>query len=800
MKRPLGIVAFCYIGGILLARGIQLPLAYLFATAFVAAVAALAWKGGRGWLLAVAFVLAGWANLTWQTGIIAPDDLRLLAGPELQIAAVRGTLRASPVPRVFEWQGREIWHSSVEIDLDQVRLQNQWRPAFGKIVAFAPGVLASNYFSGQNVEVSGLLGAPTGPRAEGLFDARNYYAQHGIYYQLRTETEADWAVVPQEATLRPPLSDRFTAWARNALALGLEQEDDALRLTWTLALDWKAPLTDMVEDPFMRAGTYHIFAVDGLRIGLLAGIVMGLLRMFRLPRFVCGIFALPLIWFYVAITGWPASAVRAAVMMSVVIIGWAGRRPADLVNSLFGAALLILLWEPCQLFQAGFQLSFLVVLSIALLLPWIRNLLHAWIFKSDPFLPDALKPRWPAPLRVAALFVIDTCAVSLAAWLGSIPLAAAYFHLFTPVSVPANIMVVPITALALVSVIGSLFTAPIFPGLAVLFNHASWLFMKSIIAISGWCAHWRFGAWNVQTPSPVLFVLYYLLLFSMLTGWIFRMRFKKTFIALAAVLAGCWAVQTVVAAQSTHLYLLPLDGGSATFTGDALFDAGGARTAESVVKPFLRAQGVNTLDFLALTVGHAQEGGGAMLVLTNFSARQLIINPAPHLSAAFGKAVEEAKQAAPWRAVQAGDDVRGWAVLHPKPPQYFTTADDNALVFRGEIKGHSILLLSTLGRAGQGSLIANNPGLRAEIVVAGLPSRDEPLCEPLLDLVQARLIIIVDSELPATRRATPKLRQRLERRSIPVIYCHEAGSLKFTFSDTGWTVQNATGETLAASH
>src|SRR5271168_144178 len=122
-----------------------------------------------------------------------------------------------------------------------------------------------------------------------------------------------------------PLSDRFSAWARKTLALGLGQEDAPLRLIWTLALDWKAPLNEAVEEPFMRAGTFHIFAVDGLRIGLLAGIGIALLRALQLSRAAAGLLVIPVIWSYAGLTGWPASAVRAAIMTSIVIAGWAGR-------------------------------------------------------------------------------------------------------------------------------------------------------------------------------------------------------------------------------------------------------------------------------------------------------------------------------------------------------------------------------------------------------------------------------------------------------------------------------------------
>jgi competence protein ComEC len=553
-----------------------------------------------------------------------------------------------------------------------------------------------------------------------------------------------------------------------------------------------------VEEPFMRAGTYHIFAVDGLRIGLLAGIGVGLLRALRLPRALCGLLVIPVIWFYAGVTGWPASAVRAVIMMSIVIGGWASHRPARLVNSLFAAAFIILLWDPCQLFQPGFQLSFLVVLCIAALVPLVRKLFRAWVFRKDPFLPDTLRPRWPPLLHGAACFAIDTCAVSLAAWLGSMPLAAAYFHVLTPVSVPANCLVVPITALALMSSMGSLLTGAWLPGLAVLFNHASWFFMNCIMQLSHWAAQCPAGCFNVSTPAPVTFVLYYLVLFSVLTGWIFRARFKWAVAAAIVGLGVCWLAQWAAQRNTARLHFLPLAGGSAVFAESAgrcgLFDCGNAQEAESVVKPFLRAQGVNALDTLALTVGHVQEGGGAEIVLTNFSVGRVLINPVRDRSAAYRDLIDEVKQSARWEARRAGEEAAGWSVLHPEGSTRFDDADDNALVFWRNINGHSILLLSTLGRGGQDALVAGHPDLRADIVVAGLPATDEPLSEPLLRLVQPKLIIITDSELPATRRASAKLRQRLAAEEAPVVYCHEAGALKLSLRRGGWDLKNAARE------
>jgi hypothetical protein len=75
-----------------------------------------------------------------------------------------------------------------------------------------------------------------------------------------------------------------------------------------------------------------------------------------------------------------------------------------------------------------------------------------------------------------------------------------------------------------------------------------------------------------------------------------------------------------------------------------------------------------------------------------------------------------------------------------------------------------------------------------------LPSHDEPLCDPLLDMLQARLIIVADSEFPATRHASQKLRERLARRAAQVIYCRDNGTLTLDISRKDYAVHTATGE------
>jgi competence protein ComEC len=794
MKRPLLPVALLYIGGILCGEYARPPLPFLFGAAFLMAALALAAPRGRIWLLGLLLVLTGWTGACWNTATLAPDDLRSLVGEPAEEARLRGVIETPPAQRIFERGHRELSRSSALIAANQIFIGEGWQPAFGKVIATVPGVLSSNFFEGQSVEVAGVIRPPRGPLAAGMFDARSYDARQGVFYELRATSTNDFGVLNGGEARAAPISERFRRWAMKTLALGLPSEDEPLRLTWTLLLDWKPPLTAEVEEPFMRAGTYHIFAVDGLRIGLLAGICLGLLRLLQIRRAVCGAIVLPVVWFYAGLTGWPASAVRAAIMVSVVIAGWALRRPGDLINSLCAAAFIILLWEPEQLFQPGFQLSFLVVLCIALIVPPADEWIRGKLFRGDPMLPDTLQPRLPAALYTPARYLLEMFSLSLAAWLGSIPLAAYYFHLFTPVSVPANCVVVPATALALVSGMGSLLTGAWLPSLAALFNNASWALMKFILWFSRGAAHWPDSNFNAAAPPITVCVFYYAVLMVFVTGWIFRSRHRRAIYAGLFAAGLCLAVAWAVSKRTAHIHVLPLRGAPVVFVdspgeGNVLVNCADAESAVEIVKPFLCAQGVNRLAAVFLAVGLLPDFGGAKVILDNFPANRVFIGAAATRSAAYRSLAAELRPA----ALHDGDRAGQWLVLHPGVADQFAQADNNALVLRRECNGRSILLLPALARDGQDALMRRHPELRADIVIAGLPQHDEPLCEPLLDMLRGSLIIIADAEFPANRRAAANLRQRLARRAEQVIYCHNNGALTLELAPRKYFLRTASG-------
>ncbi|HWF18333.1 MAG TPA: ComEC/Rec2 family competence protein, partial [Verrucomicrobiae bacterium] len=750
-KRPLIAVALFYVAGILLA---QLPILLLplFLIAFTLIVLFAFWTAARPALLCALIILAGWLNLAERTAVLSPYDLRKIVASREELASVRGKLIETPYHRVHEIKDNEIWSSMARMEVSAIRIgESGWQPAHGSIVTSTKEFLPDQFFAGQIVEATGVLRKARGPVAEGLFDYGKFLEHQGIYHELDVKLVSDWKIISTPP--RPPLADRFCAWARKTLALGLPEEDESVRLEWALSLGWKAALTDKVSEPFIKAATYHIFAVDGLRIAIISGIFLALFRVMHVPRAWCGLLTVPFLFFYAAMTGWPASAIRAIVMISVIFGGWALKRPSDLINSLFMAALVILVWEPRQLFQAGFQLSFFVVLCIILILPFF-NSVGKLLLRTDPLLPEQLLTGWQKMWRIPARWIVDLFLASVAAWLGSIPLVVWYFHLVTPISGPANVFAVPLCALVLICNLASLFFAPWLTYLSVLFNNAGWFLMECIRATSGWSADWPGAYFYLPMPGFFTIALYYALLLTMLTGWLFTKKFRVRKIGSAILLIIIWCGLWLWERPAARLTVLPLNGGHAVYLQmpkgreDWLIDCGNESAATTIVKPFLQAHGVNRLSNFLLTHGEISYSGGAPLITEQFRPRNLYTSPVHFRSPSYREFESTASEQPDWRnPLQAGDQIGLFTVLYPAPACKTASpkASDNALILRGEIYGTRFLLLSDLGHLGQNALLnsaetnsTDRNFLQADIVIAGLPGfeDDEPLSDALLHAIQ----------------------------------------------------------------
>ena len=799
MRRPLIPLAIAFIAGILLASQFPVAPGLLLFLAGALCLAAILFAGGRAFLIYPMLILCGWADSSIHTSVTSPNDLRTLLGTEDHLATLRGVLEETPSVRIREQDDKPVFRTLARIRATGLKTEGaDWVPVVGRVAVSTPGELL-NIFGGQEVEVYGVVAQPELAAAEGTFDYRAYLQQQGIYYRLKASSDKDWKVVRSPA--QAPLADRFRDWARKILARGLPAEDKTLRLEWALTLGWKQEMTEEVSEPFVRAATYHIFAVDGLRMAIIFGIFFSLLRAFTLPRWLCGLILLPMIWFYVALTGWPASAIRATVMLSIIIVGWILRRPSDLLNSLFAAAIIILVCDPQQLFQAGFQLSFLVVLCLVLTIPILQGISRRF-FAPDPLLPDSLRPAWQRGLRVPLRYVEDLTITSFAAWVGSIPLVAYYFNIVTPVSTPANILAVPLCGLVLICNLASLIFGAWLPFAADLFNQSGWFLMKCIEVSSDWFARLPRAYIYVQAPNLFTSVLYYGILLGLLTGWLLLPRLRMVKVVTVSIASITWLFIFWGQHSAQHLAVLSLPSGYSIFckggrSEDLLIDCGTTNAVQSVVKPYLRAQGVNRLQTMLLTVGHVNQAGGAPLVADLFQVRQVLTSGVKYQSAAYRVVQEElADRPLVMKTVEPGSGIGPWEVIYPQESEAFLSADDKPLVLWGKIRQTTVLITSTLSPNGQDMLMERYPGMEADILISGLPGRAEPVTDRFLAALHPRLVIICDSRYPARAQASAKLRARLARVSIPVIYTSKEGAATIDFHDHYWSARTMSGRQI----
>jgi ComEC/Rec2-related protein len=686
--------------------------------------------------------------------------------------------------------------SSVRVDVWTVTPEGGTeRQVTGQVLVSLPGVFPAGFHRGAGVSFQGRVRPPKTALVPGLFDYRAYLRRQGIHYQVFTQLLSDWEL--REPTPRP-WSDRFQSWAMQTLARGLPVEDELLRLQWAMVLGWKTGLNNEVALPFMKSGTLHIFAISGLHIVLVAWIFVALLRFVSLPRAYCGLIAFPLLWFYTGATGWQPSAVRASLMMSVVVGTWVLNRPGNLINSLFAAAFIVLAWNSQQLFQASFQLSFFVVLGLALLQsPLERH--WKWLQRPDEFLPDDTPPN---VVQTIGRHLLKNLSVSASAWAASLPLIAFYFSMVTPVSLLANLVIVPLSSLALMCGLGSLCGAGV-PGASELFNHAGWGCMKAMVEISRWMADWP-GAWfYVERPSRAAMLCFYLVLVAWSSGWFCLARWRWWVVASASGLLLFAAVPLLTGWSGLTLHILPLPGAHVIVAGTRwrpaawLVDCGDAQSTRHVTVPFLRLLGCNQPPRTWLTHGDVRHMGGARELRQDYPTVQFLLNPAQFRSPAWRQLREETGRK---QFVAPGDHLGPWQVLHPDPTEALPLADDKALVLLAHFQGVGVLLLSDLSPQGQHALLNRHPDLRVDIVIVGRPSTGESLSPTLVAALQARWVVLADGAqylVPSKQSVSNGLRAH----GVTVFETRINGALSVKLAPGGpvwtWSIPPMTG---AAQH
>jgi len=221
--------------------------------------------------------------------------------------------------------------------------------------------------------------------------------------------------------------------------------------------------------------------VSGFNVGIVAGLAMLLLKILRLPRSARYVTAIFCLLFYCLATGVQPPVLRATIMGVFFLAGFLIKREPDAYFSFSLAALFMLLMNPKDLFSISFQLSFVSLAGILFIYPKLDALFKASLIKVK-----ALK------------FVAEAALVSFSAWSGTCVLIVYYFRFFSPVTVLANIFIVPLATLITLSGFSLVIISLVLPVLSGPFVYANEFFVFLLLKANNILVHLPFAYFPIS--------------------------------------------------------------------------------------------------------------------------------------------------------------------------------------------------------------------------------------------------------------------------------------------------------------
>ncbi|MBC5772583.1 ComEC family competence protein [Pontibacter sp. KCTC 32443] len=380
-----------------------------------------AWVGIAGLFC---FVAAGFWVTDLRTPHLQPEHLANLTNkPTNYIGTVNDYVIQKP------------GYQRTVLDVEQVLVNGKWQPATGLVQVTVPHDTPEDYtFTyGDKLLVKGSPVLVPGPLNPEQFNYKAYLQQKGVYHRQNLQAHQFTHLGNEPPNYLQFVSIKLRRYLENVIKEHVPDKREA-GIATALILGVKDDLDNAIRDSYAATGTMHVLAVSGMHVGLIFGVFLLLFKSINLnysQRLLYALLVLGLLWLYAFVTGWSPSVLRAVLMFSLITIAMVLSRRHNIYNTLAAAAFLLLFYDPYLLFDVGFQLSFLAVFGIVALQPGIYSLLivNSWLLD-----------------KVWELF-----SIAVAAQLITLPLGIYYFHQFPVYFWLANIVVVPVSTLALYS-------------------------------------------------------------------------------------------------------------------------------------------------------------------------------------------------------------------------------------------------------------------------------------------------------------------------------------------------------------
>ena len=508
------------------------------------------------------------------------------------------------------------------------------------------------------LELRGTLRRPKGLRNPGGFDYRSYLSRRQVFGTLYPDRELEITPTGQSGFRLLRWTENLRRRVEKVIESAYQKHPDHVEILKGMLLGKRGGIEESTIAAFRNSGSLHILAVSGLHVGLIAGVFF--LCFSRFPeKATCALTILAVI-LYASTVGFRPSVSRASMMVILFLFGSIIDRDINRFNLLAVAAFILLLINPAQLWDVGFQLSFAAVASILYFMPkwenFIRDVLPDWI--DQPRARENTS-HFRFVSGKALKWLLAGFGVTLAAQLGTILFIAQSFYRLYPLGLIAGPFVVgittPIVSLALISVILGAIWLPFATPLAYA-NHLLISILLDIIEFFG-SQQWSI----VKTAPPTLgwIVVYAAGCLAIVHWrWVWQERKKAVLIGLTVLAICVWDAAWREDRNLLEVTFLDVRQGDAAFVrfpdGKTMLIDGGRSllfsyqgnyqiepnddedlkflafdTGERILSPFLSYKSIRKIDLLLLSHPDNDHGGGLYYVLHEFGVERVL--GVPHL-------------------------------------------------------------------------------------------------------------------------------------------------------------------------
>lgn len=536
--------------------------------------------------------VAGYCNVLLQTDSRKTDHI--IHSPAA-IGYYKAVVTKPPEEKAKSWKH--------EVEISATNSDQTWIPRRGKILLYIPkhDTLRPLQY-GDVLLVKGSPRLVSGPANPGEFDYKRFLSFRNIYHQHFVK-QGDVRYVsnsPPSRITEHAINVRM--WADRTLKKFVDGEREHA-LASALVLGVTDGLDNDLLNAYAATGAMHVLSVSGLHVGIIYWMILILCRpfsKFKHSKWIVAALSILILWAYAFVTGICPSVLRAVTMFSFVAIARPWNHRTNIYNILAASAFCLLLYDPYMIMSVGFQLSYLAVLGIVTLQPYLYRL---W------------EPRqwyWDEVWKVSA--------VSIAAQLSTFSLGLFYFHQFPNYFLLSNLVVVPGSFLVLV--------------LGVVLMVFS--FLQPVAAALGWVLQWIIKGLNAvifsieKLPFSVLDNIYItslqcgVLFILVAVFFLWTETRKPSLLIIISVLCIIFSTEQwrhygkEVSVQKMMIYNIPghtaidfIANGNTYFVGDTVIKQDRSKTAFHI-QPNRTIGGVSSV--LAGTPVHKRFEGCSLMV------------------------------------------------------------------------------------------------------------------------------------------------------------------------------------------